>query len=200
MERSGHAVRWHTQGRSKPYGHRQTVGPFWIPAFAGMTEGMAGQGQVPCREISPPIHRPALILYACLVHCARSKTSIGEECAHARTDDGRPIDHYTDDRTRGALPWLDRNRIAHRRRTDPPLHLRGRLPANQAIRQRPQHVRRGARRPGRDLRMERLPASGALFRHLGRRRRVPCDQPAPVSRAAGLHHQPCGRPVRLSST
>ena len=60
----------------------------------------------------------------------------------------------------------------------------------EAGRQRADRAGRAARRPRRDAGVERLPAHGAVLRRVGHGRRAAHGQPAPVPRAARIHHQP----------
>ncbi len=95
------------------------------------------------------------------------------------------------------MPSRHRNRLPHRRGSDPSLHL-GRHPSPlEAGREGVAGARRRARRPHRDARLERLPAHGALLRRFGNGRGAAHDQPAPVPGADRIHRQPCRGPVPL---
>ena len=61
-------------------------------------------------------------------------------------------------------------------------------------------ARRQGRRPHRHAGLERLPPSRDLLRRLRHGRGLPHDQPAALSRADRLHHQPCRGQLRASST
>ena len=63
-------------------------------------------------------------------------------------------------------------------------------------RQKARPRRDQARRPGRDARLERLPASRKLVRHRRRRRGLPHRQSAPLPRADRLDHERRRRPDR----
>ena len=60
-----------------------------------------------------------------------------------------------------------------------------------------QGLGRQAGRPDRHPGLEHRPPHGGLVRHHGHRRGLPHPEPAPVPRAADLHHQPRRRPDHL---
>ena len=93
-----------------------------------------------------------------------------------------------------------RDRLAHGRGPDPPLHVRRHPPPLEAGREGAAGARRRARRPHRHARVERLSAHGALLRRLRHGRRAAHDQPAPVPRADRVHRQPRRGPATSSST
>ena len=93
------------------------------------------------------------------------------------------------------MPSGRRDRLADRRRTDSPLHLRRHPPPVEAGRKGTGRARRRAGRACRDARVERLPAHGALLRRLRHGADPAHDQPAALPGAARVHRQSCRRPV-----
>ena len=118
-----------------------------------------------------------------------------EDVPHARTHAGPAAAHLVADRAREPLSPRWRDRLAHRRGPDPPLHLRRHPPPLEAGREGLARARRQARRPDRHACVERLPAPGAVLRRFRHGCRAAHHQPAALPRADHLHRQPCRGPL-----
>ena len=107
----------------------------------------------------------------------------------------RPLLISSLDRARESMSPEFRDRLAHDRGPDPPLHLRRHCPPLEAGGEGADCARRQAGRPHRHAGVERLSPHGAVFRRVRHGRRAAHDQSAPVPGADRVHRQPCRGPV-----
>ena len=94
-----------------------------------------------------------------------------------------------------ALSRRCRDRLAHSRRSDPPLLLSGGRTPCETARECFAPARHWARRPGRDLGLEHVSPFRIVLRDFRYRSRLSHDQSAPVRRPNCLYRQPCCRPA-----
>ena len=107
----------------------------------------------------------------------------------ARTDAGSAAPHFIADRARRRVPPGRRDRVAHRRGRDSPLHVRRHSSPVEAGGQCADGPGGAAGRTHRHARMERVPAPGALLRRVGYGRRAAHGQPAAVPGPDRVHRQ-----------
>ncbi len=133
----------------------------------------------------------------CHTKSRKSRIALLPGGSDAGIDVGATAADLDDHRPCGDLSRRRRDRLAHRRRPDPPLHLSRCRAARATAGPRAVAARDRARRPDRDARLEHLSPCRALLRDLRHRRGVPHHQPAAVRRADRLHRQPRRRPAAV---
>ena len=107
----------------------------------------------------------------------------------AQSDDESTADDLVAATSRGSQPRRHRDRVAHRRRPDPPLHVSRRPRPCTPPGPRPGASRSASGRSRRHARVERLSPLRALLRGLRHGRGDPHHQSAPVPRPDHVHCQ-----------